>query len=424
MMPVYRDEPIAVVDAYGAGQLFGAALRARGVTGVHVANRLCDWPELSATLNPHDFTECLDHTGDVEALTGRLRELGVRHVIAGTESGAAVADELAQALGTTTANCAVPAARRDKRLMHRILFDVGVPIPWQQHLDRSGRVEWSSGAQPPGPVVIKPPASAGTDSVMVLDDPAEVGAEVAGIVDRTNLYGEPNDGVVVQEYLRGTEYMINTVSADSYHAFIEIWTSEKRTIEGRVVYDRQRLLDPGESNAGRIREYVGSVLDALGVRWGPSHTEVIMTDAGPLLLETATRLPGGADPALTLRAIGTSQAGEVIDALLAPDLIPERGRLRQRRRSALGVSLISPASGRLQRPVDLSGLTGLESFHGIRAHLEPGGHIERTVDLLTKPGGLYLCHSSAEQLEADYERVRGWETTELLDAIEGVRMHG
>lgn len=406
-----------MVDAYGSGQLLGAALRARGVAGVHVANRLCDWPQLTATLHRPDFTSCLDYQGDLLATVGRLRDLGVRHVVAGAESGAVVANELAWMLGTATANPpGAGAARRDKRLMHWILADAGVPVPWQQHFDAGG-LTWSSDGAPAGPFVVKPPASAGTHSVTVVPDLRGAHAAVKQLRSAQNLYGERNDGAVVQEYLHGLELMVNTVSADGVHCFVDLWTSEKRTARSRVIYDRQRLIDPESAIGWQARDYVRRVLDALGVRWGPAHTELVITERGPLLLETATRLPGGADPALTLRAFGTSQASEVIDSLLAPEVVVSRGEVRPLRCAAMGVSLISPASGRLGWDVDTRPLTGLASFHGMRAHLSAGDRVLRTVDLVTKPGGLYLCHPDPEQVEADYQQVREWEATDLAAAI-------
>ncbi|QUQ64477.1 ATP-grasp domain-containing protein [Kutzneria sp. CA-103260] len=419
LMSVYRDEPVAVVDAYGAGQLFGPALRARGVHPVHVANRQCDWPALTATLNRHDYALCLEHTGDIDATADELRRAGVRHVVAGTESGAQVADQLAQALGTRTGNRAgLAEARRDKRLMHRLLHSAAVEIPWQRHLDACGHETWSNGEAGEQTVVVKPPRSAGTDSVFVAKDAEHQHRAIDKVLRSATIYGEPNDGVIVQEFLHGPEYMVNTVSADGFHAFIEIWTSEKKTVDGQLVYDRQRLISPLGKEAESIRGYVCRTLDALGVRWGAAHTEVVVTERGPLLLETATRLPGGMDPALTLRAVATSQVGETVDALLSPHLLLERGTLRLIRRHAMGISLISPAAGTLTSDVDLAPIKALASFHGLRANLTAGTRVQRTVDLLTKPGGLYLCHEDPDQLEDDYQQVRAWEATELHDAID------
>jgi hypothetical protein len=166
-----------------------------------------------------------------------------------------------------------------------------------------------------------------------------------------------------------------------------------------------------------IINYVFAVLTALGVRWGSSHTEVIVTPRGPLLLETATRLPGGADPSLGISALGRSHLDEVVDSYLAPDLVAERGQIRQLRKKAMGISLISPRSGCLNRPLNLRSIMDLPSFHGIRMNVQVGDTVSRTVDLFSKPGGLYLCHENENQLAKDYETVREWERNEFANAI-------
>ena len=42
-----------------------------------------------------------------------------------------------------------------------------------------------------------------------------------------------------------------------------------------------------------LLSYTVKVLDALGFRYGPSHTELMLTPKGPRLIETAARPMGG-----------------------------------------------------------------------------------------------------------------------------------
>ncbi|PBC70146.1 L-Amino acid ligase [Streptomyces sp. TLI_235] len=414
----YNSRAVAVVDAFGSGHLLGPALRSRGVPVVHVRNHDAHFEQQIGTFHPEDFRDRLDFTGDIDATAGELARLSVHHVLAGAESGADVADLLATRMGLPTANAdGFATARRDKRAMHRILDDRGVPVPAQQHLDEHRTVLRRIGGDLDGAtVVVKPPASAGTDGVHVCRSAAERDAAVDAVVARANTYGQTNDGVVLQEYLDGPEYMVNTVSVDGHHAAVEIWRSEKRTIDGSPVYDRQVLQDPRTETCQELLAYVFDVLTHLGVRWGAAHTEVIVTARGPLLLETGTRLPGGHDPSLGLRALGTCHLDEVVQSYLAPEEVTDRGPTRPLRQHALGVSLISPTSGRLVRDLDLRPITALPSFHGLRIPVKAGDRISRTVDLWTKPGGLYLCHADPERLEQDYRAVRAWEQAEFTSA--------
>ncbi|WP_410169430.1 ATP-grasp domain-containing protein, partial [Actinacidiphila rubida] len=90
------------------------------------------------------------------------------------------------------------------------------------------------------------------------------------------IYGEPNTTVLVQEYLPGDEYMVNSLSADGHHVITEMWRSHKTLVGSSPVYDYAELV-PAAHDHGTVAGYVQSVLDALGIRWGPAHTEIIVT---------------------------------------------------------------------------------------------------------------------------------------------------
>lgn len=415
----YNHRAVAVVDALGSGHLLGPAFRARGVPVVHVRNATAQFRRQLSTFHAPDFHAAFEFTGDVAATAAELLPWDVCHVVAGTESGSDVAELLATELAVATANePGFALARRDKRTMHRLLHELGIPVPEQLHLDAAGRIAWQTEWNEPEVVVVKPPASAGTEGVEVCASATERQAAVERTLKRPNLFGQRNDGVVVQEHVAGGEFMVNTVSVAGAHAAVEVWRSAKKMVGSNPVYDRQSLADPDEPEIRRLLDYVFTLLGALGIRWGPSHTEVFLSPRGPLVLEVATRLPGGVDPSLGLAALGTSHLDEVVESYLAPEAVAARGATRPLRRAAVGVSLIAPASGRLARPIDARPVTRLPSFHGLRLPLQPGDEVRRTVDLHTRPGGLYLCHDDPDQVDRDYEAVRDWERVELAAAVE------
>ncbi|MBS2772782.1 ATP-grasp domain-containing protein [Anoxybacillus rupiensis] len=417
----YNQQAVAIVDAFSTGHFLGPAFRSRGVPVIHIRNRNAACESQIATFHSHDYNAYFDFTGDVIEIADKLSSWGVRHVVAGIESGSDVADLLSNAINSPTANTpGFDKARRDKRVMHQLLYKAGVSIPWQQHLDINGDVIWETEGTEPNSVVVKPAASAGTDNVRICHTPIETEIAIKKCLEQTNVYGQKNIGVVVQEYLEGEEYMVNTVSVNGIHVVIEVWRSVKKLINSNPVYDYQILEDPTNPKIKKIIDYVAEVLTVLGVKWGPGHTEVIVTSRGPLLLETATRMPGGVDPSLGLFTIGRSLIDEVVEVYLAPHIVVERGQIRPLRKAAMGISLISPCSGVLTRPLDLRPIMELPSFHGVRIPVQVGDYISQTIDLFTKPGGLYLCHEDQNQLNRDYEAVREWENIEFSNAVRGV----
>ncbi|WP_155256601.1 hypothetical protein [Salinispora pacifica] len=56
------------------------------------------------------------------------------------------------------------------------------------------------------------------------------------ILDKTNLMLRVNEAVLVQEFLTGDEFVVNTVSRDGVHRFTDVWLCTKIDI-GRAAKD-------------------------------------------------------------------------------------------------------------------------------------------------------------------------------------------
>ena len=65
--------------------------------------------------------------------------------------------------------------------------------------------------------VVKPNESAGTDSVFLCNSPEEVEKAFSTIHGHSNGLGHQNDGALCQEFLAGTEFVIDGVSRDGVY---------------------------------------------------------------------------------------------------------------------------------------------------------------------------------------------------------------
>ncbi|MGJ0120441.1 hypothetical protein ACQ7HM_14655 [Williamsia sp. MIQD14] len=149
----------------------------------------------------------------------------------------------------------------------------------------------------PFPIVVKPSTSGGSDMCAICDDLDSAVAQVNRIIGATSLLGHINIGATAQEYLRGPQLFVNTVSAEGRHLVTEVfeYTLDESTTTPTI--RAAHTIDPRCDDAERAVEYVLSCLDALGVRFGAGHTEVRMTTAGPRLVEFNGRMMGPSIPA-------------------------------------------------------------------------------------------------------------------------------
>lgn len=411
-------DTIVIVDAFSAGNLLAPEFNGRGFQCVHVQTTREIWPIVLPTFRPDDFKARLVYDGDLDKLVKELSPYRVVGVLPGTETGVELADQISEQIpGVPSNGTALSEARRNKYLMVEAVRDAGLRAALQIRTDSlSTALSWTR-ANGLSKVVVKPLKSAGTDSVAICTNEAEIEAAFSAILGKVNKIGIPNTEVLVQEFLKGTEYFLNTVSVGGKAHFTEIWKYKKRSINGHdCVYDCNELLPLDPVLAG----YVEKVLAALGIVHGPAHTEVMLTDDGPVLVESGARLDGLSVPSVNLACVGYGPLDLTADAYVNLD---EYRRKTQTPYSlakhALTVYLTSYREGTV---VDLAGtekIKALPSFFQMRLRVKEGSPVKKTIDYFTAPGFFTLVHEDKSQLLADYDWVRGAEQRGEILTVEG-----
>lgn len=399
---------VAIVDAYSTARYFAPLFHARGYRCVHVQSAPSVPAVYAATFHPDDFGDHVVHRGELADTVGALARLGPDAVIAGIESGVELADRLSEAMGLRTNGTARSEPRRDKFRMVEQIKAAGLPGAAQLlATDRDELAAWyaASGA---GQVVVKPVKSAGNDGVHFCDDEAGVLAAFDALIGTDSALDLRNNAVVAQEYLLGVEFYVNTVSLDGAHYVTDVHSTRHLNVNGvRDLLGGSHLLPRRGPEQDQLVEYVSAVLDALGIRNGPAHTEVKLTEDGPRLIETASRICGADLPVLVDAAIGASQLAWTVDACTDPTGFAERAKEDYRvREHAICVNMVSPRAGTLRGYPKLDELSALPSFHGTLTRVRPGDRIHRTVNDFTYPMLVHLLHPSRAVLLRDYATAR------------------
>lgn len=402
--------PLVLVDAYSTGAMLARALAEQRPL-LHVTSR-SDMPQAFAASCPQ---ECFQAHYSVQALgfAALVEQLAAQQpaaVLTGSEFGVELADRLATALGLPGNDPEYSSARRDKALMAEQVAAAGQPVAEQLRSASSQQaIAWFQ-ARGGRPVVAKPLDSAGSDNVFICYDVEQLQHAATYILGSTNLMMCNNHALLLQEYLEGDEYIINSVSHEGQHWITDVWKSSKTlSADGRKIYDREHLLPADAVELDVLIEYVEAVLDALAIAHGPAHTEVILTERGPRLLETGARLSGLANPDALQAATGNDQVGLTCLKYLQPDTlaaVPRRYRLLNH---CCTLNLIS----RRFAPFDMNAvrtqLDTLNSYHSARFRFTEGRQTTPTVDLNSSPGAVFLLHPSADRIRQDHQAWRAWE---------------
>lgn len=447
-------EAVALVDPYSSGKYLVYELHKRGVPIVCVRSSLSLGPFFLAAYETHKeyFVRTVDYNGDLASTVAELRDgqHDIKAVAPGSEPGVELADQLAEALGLAGNGTELTWARRDKAGMQDRLKECGVPSAEQiksSNVDDS--VAWAReresriGKEFAYPVVVKPTGGMGGEGVFFCaseEDLVNAHKELLGCKCQGS--GVTIEQLALQEFLDGSEYIVDTCTLNGQHLCCAVWRYNKRKgvpwNPNAIVTQYQDMLAPDADECEVLVSYVFKVLDAVGLRHGPCHTEVMFTKRGPILVEVNARMHGVQGPLLIEKATGTGLASYVADAMmdgwqgnggflkthLEAGSVSAKGRwLYKMEQHPAIVMLVSHVEGYLEKDIaalimDLK-LPSLKDAADVFPSLKPGGLLRQTQDLNTMAGYALLLHPSLEQISKDIATVRAAEEAGLYKVTKG-----
>ncbi|MCM2292721.1 ATP-grasp domain-containing protein [Allorhizobium sp. BGMRC 0089] len=393
---------IGIVDPVSGGAYLAERLLARGIGCVAITTA----PGRHAGLAYLDVLDLTSTTFEAE-----LEHYRFAAILPGAESGVLLAELLSTRFGLPGNDPLSSHLRRNKVAMAEAVDKVGIAICRQARVTSLETcVAWarSSGF----PVVVKPEASSGSDLVRRCMTEAQLRRHASLILGGPDKYGRTTESLLLQEWMRGDEYTVDGVVTDGALRVFAVGRYRKITRDGAMIYDRIDFFAPDDRQIDpRILAYATAVAQAVEVRVGPVHAEIMLTPEGPRLVEIAARAHGGIGTAVIDRHVSPS----FIDAILAAaeggqaDAVP----VTQRRAAAIAF-LINDAEGALVSMPGEQMIRALPSFVSLTWLAKPGERLARTMDLATCPGLVELAHDDQGQIDADIGRLRGLERDNRL----------
>ncbi|RUT57712.1 hypothetical protein C1142_10685 [Clostridium botulinum] len=174
----------------------------------------------------------------------------------------------------------------DKYLMRKCMIENGIKSPrfWLVHNnDELNEIE----NEIKFPVVIKPVDVSGSIGVMKADNMDEIKA----IFDDISVKSRSNR-VIIEEFMEGPEFSVETLSMNGIHNMIAI--TEKK-VSGYPYFVEERHVIPANINNKQekeIKDLVIRLLNACKFDNCAGHTEVKLTEDGPMIVETGARIGG------------------------------------------------------------------------------------------------------------------------------------
>jgi hypothetical protein len=409
-----RAKLVAIVDAYSSGHGLPHWFRANGFDCVHISSSSFAEHKYSKSFRPQDFLHCLRFEGDLAAPLQFLSDLGVQAVLGGSETGVLLADQLAASLPVVSNGLHRSAGRRDKSILNGILRECDLnAIAEQQVTTAEDALVWTN-ARGQWPVIVKPCASAGGDSVTLCNDPEELTRAVNAIIGKRNKIGIANAAAIVQEYVKGSVYSVNTVSCEGHHYVTNIWQYVKQGL----LYDHEFLIPIHGELQSQLVDYAFAVLNAMEISYGPTHIEIICDSQGPKVVDFGARLHGCDSPVINRECTGIGQDELTADAFVNRDAFFRKTQKPYHvYKHLMTVDFISPLEGEVKSIEPFEKLKQLSSYHFLRLDISKGERLERTVDLFTSPGLVELVHRDFNELKVALKVIREMERNGLYDAV-------
>jgi biotin carboxylase len=392
----------------GTGALAVERLLDQGARVTFLARQPAKYPFLRARHPALAVREV--ETNDREALSGEIARVlrdgsgggGVDALLTFSEFYVESVAEAARRFGFRYLSPAAARACRDKFETRKALRAAGLATPACFRVD-SEAAALEAGERVGYPCVVKPPGDSSSKGVRLARDARELAEQFAAVhAWEVNDRGQRLRGeVLVESRLDGAEVSVETMTLAPGATHVIGITAKHLSPPPLFVelgHDFPAALEP--EAAARIEAETCAALAAVGFDFGPAHTEIRWTAAGPVVVEINPRLAGGMIPELVMRARGIDLAGAWLAQLrgLPVDLAASRAEWASIR------FFTADRAGRLAAVANLEAARAFATVREAAAVKEIGAPVRPAEEAADRVGYVIASGSSREQVAAEVEQ--------------------
>ncbi|MDQ3405093.1 MAG: ATP-grasp domain-containing protein [Actinomycetota bacterium] len=336
--------------------------------------------------------------GDDEELRRTIREVAREHDVStiyhiGREDSMVSTYEVAEDLRAELNPASAIRLLADKHAMRELLAERGLSAVTFAAAET--RHDVADALRTVGyPAVVKPTALAGSRGVFLWQGPDDREAWTAAVDQYA--YDGP---FLVEEYLRGPEYSVETLSADGEHQIIGITEKWLGPPPSFVEVGHVHPAPLPDDRRQAIEELTIALLTVCGYRFGPAHTEVIWTENGPRIVESQARLGGDRIPRLVELSTGLD-IEQAIFARLAghsPEPVSHTA-------TAI-VRYFTFPPGLVEEIRGVDAVRALDHVDELAMGIEPGQHAPAVRDSKSRHGHVIVSGTTPEQARARCDEV-------------------
>lgn len=303
-------------------------------------------------------------------------------VAPGTDHAVAIAARIAARLGlphAVTPEAAALAVSRQKQ--RERLAEAGIEQP-RSLVCRTPEEAVAAAEELGYPVVVEAPDRAGERGVVLVESRQGVADAAASALAEAR-----GDYCLVEELVGSRIVTVNGFSLDGQLRPLTVTEREQAAFGVALAHLWPAQLEPAE--VGTAVELASAAVAALGIEHGPTTTQVLLGEEGPLVAKVSARVGGGHDAELCRVALGVDANALAVAAALGEPIQPQQLAPSLAVGGACVRFLVAP-------PGELREVTGLEEafavpgVRGIRVYRKPG-HVFRELRRAADRAGAILA---------------------------------
>lgn len=277
-----------IVDVALTGNSLAYEFVSRGCRVINIYSSKKTFQKLYKSLNNTIYETCLIYESDEQLRIDLAKYENIICCLPGSDYGVPLSNHIAEMFRVGTNNQLIT----DR---FKVLQSIGEPVTDNNFVDFLNQYK---------KCVIKPKVShGGYDRVSIV--------ESLDGVDTTDMFMMP--------YFKGEEYVVDTVSLNSKHKLVSVWKYAKANGFWR---EKTVLLDcnGNEELIQKLYDYTCNMLTKVNYTTGASHTEIIIENDTPRLIEANFRTHGHLDYSSSFKILTQPQIQLTVDAYLNDEI--------------------------------------------------------------------------------------------------------
>lgn len=225
-----------------------------------------------------------------------------------------------ESLGLSGISFETAVKSTDKGEMIKCFEENGVEHPWYFILSAPDALD-DVKERITFPCITKPTDNSGSRGVMLIHSEQEL-REAVGYSSENGRSG----AVIVEEYMQGPEVSVEVITIDGEPHVLQVTDKLTTGAPHFVEMGHSQPSRLAEDDLKKIRDLASRAVKAVGIKNGPAHVEIILTENGPKMVELGARMGGDC---ITTHLVPLSTGIDMIEATIKiacgekPDIEPK-----------------------------------------------------------------------------------------------------